>query len=47
MNKGLRRFNKERPIGKFSNVPKNTNGYYPITLIKIFFFDNLPVESDL
>ena len=40
-------FNEEKPIGRFKNVPKNKDGYYAVTLVKTFSFDNLPPELNI
>lgn len=36
--------NKEKPKGRFSEVPKNANGYYAVSLIKIIPLNDLPPE---
>ena len=36
--------NEKKPEGRFSEVPKNVNGYYAVSLIEIFPFDKLPPE---
>ena len=39
-----RGINEEKPKGRFSEVPKNVNGYYAVSLIEILPFDKLPPE---
>ena len=34
--------NKEKPKGRFGEVPKNVNGYYAVSLIRIIPFDAPP-----
>jgi hypothetical protein len=36
--------NKEEAIGRFEGSPKNAEGYYPVSLVEIIPFEDLPPE---
>ena len=38
--------NEEKPIGRFSNVPKHSDGHYSVSLIRTIPLHDLPPELD-
>ena len=39
-------FREEKPIGRFSNVPKYDNGFYAVSLVNTIDLRDLPAEID-